>query len=285
MQARLRPLSAVLPAAATAAALIVAAHGAAAQNLMSQSLIKPGEETLTVNLGGIVNQFDTTLRLDGQTHRGTDFNLEGGGLNNNLSSFEIGATWRFLPRHRFDAQYFSAKRSGDRQFGTEITIGDDVFPIGATVSAEAKSEFLLADYRYSFMKTDQVELAGVLGFYGGHFKFDVSATGNETPTPRTASRNVSTTVPLPLIGATVDWYINPRWKVSGLIEGIKANIGDIDGSAFVAAASTEYTLARNFGVGLRYMYSDMRADVTKSDFNGRVTWTMNSVSLYAKLMF
>ncbi len=285
MQRRLRPLSAALPLAAMAAALIVGAHEAMAQNLMSQSLIKPGEETLTVNLGGIVNQFDTTFRLDGQTRRGSDINLEGNGLNNNLSSFEVGATWRLLPRHRIDAQYFSAKRSGDRQYGTEITIGDEVFPIGATVSAEAKSEFLLADYRYSFMKTDQIELAGLLGFYGGHFKFNVNATGNETPTPRTANRNVSTTVPLPLIGATVDWYINPRWKIAGAIEGIAADIGDVDGSAFVAVASTEYTLVRNFGVGLRYMYSDMRADVSKSDFNGNITWKMNSVSLYAKLLF
>jgi hypothetical protein len=182
-------------------------------------------------------------------------------------------------------QYFSAKRSGSRNYGTNITIGDTVFPVGATVSAEAKDQFLLADYRYSFIKNDTVEWAGLIGLYGGKFDFKVNATGNETPNTRTIDTTASTTVPLPLIGGTVDWYINPRWKVSGSVEGIKAHIGDVDGTVIVAGASTEYMLVRNLGVGLRYMYSNVDVDVSKSSFNGNVTWRMNSLSLYAKMMF
>ena len=101
----------------------------------------------------------------------------------------------------------------------------------------------------------------------------------------TLNTSTSTTVPLPLIGASVDWYINPRWKVSAGVEGIKANIGDVDGRAIVAAASTEYIFTRNLGAGVRYMYSDLSVDVTKSSFDGHVTWRMNSFSLYAKMMF
>jgi hypothetical protein len=59
----------------------------------------------------------------------------------------------------------------------------------------------------------------------------------------------------------------------------------VDGTVLVAGASTEYTLLRNLGVGLRYMYSDVDVDVSKSSFSGNATWRMNSVSLYAKLMF
>jgi hypothetical protein len=44
-------------------------------------------------------------------------------------------------------------------------------------------------------------------------------------------------------------------------------------------------LVRNLGVGLRYMYSNVDVDVSKSSFNGNVTWRMNSLSLYAKMMF
>jgi len=262
------------------------AHASAAQDLMSQNFIKPGEETLTLNLGGIVNQFNTTLQLNGQTDRGSDINLENNGLKQHQSSFEAGGTWRFLSRHRIDVQYFSSKRSGSQTYNSEITIRDNVYPIGATVSAEAKDNFLLADYRYSFVKTDEVEFAGMLGFYGGQFKFNLNATGNDPLRDAgTINTSSSTTVPLPLIGASVDWYINPRWKVSAAVEGIKANIGDVDGRALVAAAATEYMIARNFGAGVRYMYSDLSADVTKSSFNGHVGWRMNSVSLYAKLLF
>jgi hypothetical protein len=268
-----------------AAVLAVSSATAAAQDFMSQTLIKPGEETFTLNLGGIVNSFDTKVQLNGETHNGTDFNLENNGLKDNLTSFEAAASWRFLPKHRIDVVYFSTKRSGSRNYSSEITIGDEVFPIGATVSAEAKADFLLADYRYSFIKSSDVELAGLIGFYGANFKYDINAVGNETPSPRSVNRNVSTTVPLPLIGASVDWYVNPRWKIGAFAEGIKANIGDVDGHAFVAAVSTDYMFTRSLGVGARYMYSDASVDVSKSGFNGSIDWRMNSWSLYAKLMF
>src|SRR5262249_44787101 len=137
----------------------------------------------------------------------------------------------------------------------------------------------------SFLKTDDYEVAGLLGIYGGRFEFNVDVTGNEHPNPQTLSTTASTSVPLPLIGATVDWYLNPRWKISGAVSGLKAHIGDVDGTALVAGASTEYMLVRNLGVGVRYMYTDVDVDVNKSSFNGHATWRMNSVSLYAKMMF
>jgi hypothetical protein len=182
-------------------------------------------------------------------------------------------------------QYFSANRSGSTTYGNQVTIGDTVFPVGATVEAKADSRFLLADYRYSFVKNDTVELAGVIGLYGGKFDFRVKATGVIAPNTRTIETNPSTTVPLPLLGATVDWYINPQWKIAAGLQGMKADIGDVDGSVFVATAATEYMFVRNLGVGLRYMYSNVDVDVTKSSFNGNVTWRMNSFSLYAKMMF
>jgi hypothetical protein len=268
-----------------AALLAVASGMSSAQSLMSQDLIKPGNETFTLDLGGIVNQFSTSVTLNGSTTNGSNLDLESNGLKKNLSSFTASGTWRFLPRHRIDMLYFSADRSGSRQYDTQITIADTVFPIGATVDAEAKDRFLIADYRYSFVKTDTLEFAGLLGVYGGQFKFNISARGNEALNARSASSTSSTTVPVPLIGATVDWYIDPRWKVSANLAGLKANIGDVDGSVLVAGASLEYLLARNFGLGARYMYSDVDVDVSKSDFNGNISWRMNSWSLYLKLLY
>jgi hypothetical protein len=258
---------------------------AAAPGAAAQSFIKPGEETFTLNLGGIVNQFDTSLRLDGDSTRGTPINLESNGLGRTRSSFVADATWRITPRNRVDLQYFSTTRSGSRDYSREVTIGGSTFPTGATVGIDAKDQFLLGNYRYSFVKTDEVELAGLLGIYGGRFEFNVNATGHELPDPQTYQSTASTTVPLPLIGGTLDWYINPRWKVSAGVSGLKASIGDVDGTAIVAAASTDYMLTRNLGLGLRYMYSDVDVDVSRSNFHGNATWRMNSVSVYAKVMF
>ena len=272
-------------AAGAAVAIVLASGHAVAQDFMSRNFIKPGQETFTLNLGGIVNQFDTSLKLNGESRTGTNINLESGGLKHSLSSFDIAGTWRFLDRYRIDMQYFSAKRSGGRSFDSEVTIRDVVFPVGATINTEARDHFFIADYRYSFLKTDEVELAGLIGLYGGQFKFDVTATGNELLDARSIQTTASSTVPLPLIGATVDWYVNPQLKLSAHLAGIKADISDVDGSVLVVGGAVEYMLVRSLGVGLRYMYSDVDVDVNKSRFNGSTTWRMNSVSLYAKLLF
>jgi hypothetical protein len=91
---------------------------------MSQNFIDGGDETLTLDLGGILNQFDTSLRLDGQGTRGTNINLEKNGGQQTLSSFEASGTWRFLSRNRIDVLYFQTKRSGSRTLDQTVVIGD-----------------------------------------------------------------------------------------------------------------------------------------------------------------
>ena len=271
--------------AVLAAAAVAQVSPARAAELMSNDYLVPGEETFILDLGGILNQFDTSLRLDGSTSRGSDINLERNGESKNLSSFEAMATWRFLPRHRVDLQYFDTKRSGSRDYTGAIDIGDATFPVGANLSVRAKSQLFNADYRYSFIKNPEWEFAGLVGFYGGKFTYDVNATGQSGNAQASYNKSVSTTVPLPLLGVTFDWYPDRQWKVTGMFQGMKANIGDVDGHAYLAGASLEYMLWRNLGIGTRYLYSDVNADVSKSDFHGNLSWKMNSWSLYAKLAF
>ncbi len=183
--------------------------------------------------------------------------------------------------------YFGAKRSGSRTIDREANVDGTVIPVDATLAVGAKSQFVLADYRYSFLKTPEFEVAGLLGVYGGRFEYQLTATqplagGGQNVVLDTTT---STTVPLPLIGLSVDWYINPRWKVSATAAGVEARIGNVDGSAFIGAVNTEYMLVRNFGLGLGYMYSDLNVDVTKSGFNGNLAWKLNSVTAYAQLKF
>jgi hypothetical protein len=284
MSTRNRSLRVIAPIAVSA--LLGTASGLAfGQDFSGGNLIKPGQETFSFTLGGISNQFDTRSTLNGSTTRGTDINLERNGLPKDVSSFEATGTWRFASRHRIDADYFTTSRSGDRSYDTTVTIGDNTYPLGATVSAEVKNQFFFLDYRYSFMKTDDLELAGLFGFYGSHFEFNFNATAHGSGNTVSKSTSESTTVPLPVIGLTADWYIGPRWRVSGLLAGLKANIADVDGHVFLGGVSTDYMIFRNVGVGVRYLHSDLKVDITKSNFNGSIGWKMNSVSLYARLMF
>ena len=58
-------------ALAAAAPLLWAPAQSSAQDFMSRDFIAQGTETWIIDLGGIVNRFDSTLRLNGQNSRGT----------------------------------------------------------------------------------------------------------------------------------------------------------------------------------------------------------------------
>jgi len=269
----------------TVRVLLLGAFITLAQGAFAQDFIKGGEETFVLNLGAILNQFDTTFRLDGEGIRGSDVNLESNGLEKDISSFQASATLRFLSRNRIDLLYFQAKRSGDHRLEETLVIDDHVFPVNFNLSTELKNQFLIADYRFSFVKTDPIEFAGLIGVYGADVKYNASATGVISGISQTVSTSASTTVPLPLIGVTLDWYINPRWKIWGSVAGFSAHISNVDGSIFVAGVATDFMLTRNFGLGLSYLYTNLNADVNRSDFSGSVDWKTNGVSAYAQLKF
>lgn len=268
--------------------VIAASAWLLAQPAWAQDFIKGGEDRFTLNLGGIVNQFDTSVGLNGSAGTGTSIDLEGNGLQKSLSSFEASGTWRWAANHRSDFMYFSAKRSGSKQYDRDITWGDNVYKAGFDINAQEKDEFLFLDYRYSFHKSDALEFAGVLGLYGGTFKFDVNGTvsvSGGSGATASASSSSSTTVPLPLIGASLDWYVQPRWKVSTMLAGMQAKIGDVDGRVTVFSLGTDYMLTRNWGLGLQYMYTDVGVDVAKSGFNGKLDWKSNALMAYATMKF
>jgi len=261
-----------------------------AQDWMSQDFIKPYDETVTIGLGGIVNQFDTSLRLDGSgnnTSHGTDINLENNGLKKNLSSFEGALSWRFAQRHRLDLDYYTVSRSGSKSYTGDINIGGNDYPVGANVNIRNKYDLGSIDYRYSFSQSPDFEWAALIGFYGGKFTFDVNAIGAVGSASNTAAYNksVSTTLPLPLVGLTADWYLSPQTRLGAQAMGMQAKIGDVDGHAYQLQLSGDYMLVRNMGIGAKWVYTDIAASVDKSDFNGHMGWRANSFSLYAKLIF
>jgi hypothetical protein len=272
---------------------IVGACGAptaSAADWFSQEFMNPYDETFILELGGILNQFDTRLRLDGTTSgggigHGSDVNLENNGLKKNLSSFEGEATWRLYKRHRIDLDYYSVKRSGSRTYQTDIDIGGNDYPLGATVGITNKYQLFEVDYRYSFIQHPEYELAGVIGAYGGKLTFDVNAVGNAGSVAAAYNKSSSTTVPLPTIGLSWDWYPSKQVKISALAAGMKAKISDVDGRVALFSLDGDYMFTRSFGAGLRYSYVDITADVTKDSFNGHFGWQANSISLYAKLAF
>jgi hypothetical protein len=261
------------------ACAIAAGLGAGAAQA-DDGMIPGGMETFKLNLGGILTTNNTDFRLDGSQGRGTDIDLESiTGVKSRVSSLLASAHWRFAPNHRIGIQGFQIDRDNTLAIDREITIGDTVIPVNTVLSSESKSSFFIVDYQYSFVKNANMEFAGVLGLYGANLKYRFSATNPVVDIDK------STNAPLPVIGASVDFFLEPRWTVSLVGQGMKFKVGDVDGSMYHAMVSTDYMFARNWGVGLAYQLADFKADLTKGDFHGRVAWRMDGYTAYLQAKF
>src|SRR5688572_23507133 len=89
-------------------------------------MIAGGTETFKLNLGAILSQNDTSLRLEGPGGRGIEFGLEGSnGVKRDTWSTLASGTWRFKPNHRVGFQSFSTRRENNRVTEQDLVIRDE----------------------------------------------------------------------------------------------------------------------------------------------------------------
>jgi len=263
---------------ALSVAFIAAALAAPA--LAQEGPVRGGTEKFKLSLGSIINESDTTVRIDGPNRRGVEFGLEGvAGLQRDRSSVLASGTWRFSPNHRVGFQSFSTRRHSEKTIDQDLVIKDQTIPAGTTLDTTANTDFLIANYQYSLLRDDRVELAAMVGVYGARFKFGFNSS---TP-PRDISS--STTAPLPMFGLSLDTFITPRWTVSTFFEGLLVKIGDVKGSISYLGLSTDYMLTRHFGLGLGISSVKIGVDATKNDFTGSFDWRSQSFFGYAQARF
>ena len=120
---------------------------------------KQGEEMFYFEGGAFFPAFDTKLRVDTANNgEGSDIDLENDlNFNDRETTYRLGGYWRFLSRHRIAVSYFNFKRDASATLDKEITIGDEVYPVGASLESEFKFQVIPITYMYSFMKRDKFE--------------------------------------------------------------------------------------------------------------------------------
>lgn len=260
---------------------VLAAFAVALPSLAhAQAWIKPGDETLILRVGAVAAQIETNARLDGTTSGGTGIDLESdAGLGTDKTTYLLGGTWRFAKNHRFDGLYNEVKRDATKTTERTFVIDDVTYPAGTVLSVEQKTSIGYLGYRYSFLKSPDMEVAAGLGLYGGNFKFKFNASQ--------PGLNVdeSTTLPLPVLALSGDFHLTDRATLTAGVRGLKVKIGDVDGSVIGATLASEYWLANHWGVGAALDYLKIEADVTKSGFRGNLEFKGTSGRLYLTARF
>jgi hypothetical protein len=253
---------------------------AAAPARADEGPIRGGTEKFKLNLGTILNQNDTTLRIEGPQGRGAEFGVEGvAGVERDRWSVLASGTWRFAPNHRVGFQSFSTRRENSKVIDQELVIKDQVIPVGTNLKSASKTDFLIVNYQYSLLRDERVELSAMAGVYGARFRFSFDSTNP----PRDI--DAKSTAPLPMLGISLDTFITPRWTFSAFFEGLMLKIGDVEGRIGYIGLSTDYMVTRHFGLGMGISAVNIGADVTQDDFRGSFDWRSNSLFAYGQLRF
>lgn len=224
------------------------------------------EEGFSMRLGGFYSSADTKLRIDSSDgSRGTSISLEDDlGFTQDKSLPMIDAIWRINPRHRLELSYVRFARDSEKTISGEIRFGDSVFPVNTAVNAKFDSDVWRLTYGWSFYRGDTSELSLLLGLHTTAFKTGMSKVGGGVQIAETADR----TIPLPTIGLSGTWAIDPQWRLGALAQVFSLDYGDYDGTLFNGSVSAEYRLNRNWALGAGYTVYDYNLDVTDGKARG-----------------
>ncbi len=253
--------------------------------------IKPGEERLKLGAGVFLPSFGTKLRVDDvNTGDGTGVDLEDDlSFSNSETTFWAGGYWRFAAKHRIAAGYFQFDRDASAIAKTDITIGDEIYPAGASLDSKFKFQVLPITYAYSFLKREKFELAGTIGLNWTWVDFDVSGSASLGDKDLDATVSADASVPLPLIGLLFDYHFTPKWSAGLHGEAFWLNI-DADtfgfsGTLFNVRASTEYWFFNNVGLGAAVNWFSLDVDVDDGDWRGILEYQYWGPQVYAVVRF
>jgi hypothetical protein len=255
-------------------AVVLAAAPAAAQ---SYAQVKGMDERFRLDVGGFFQDFSTAVRIDSANGPGTDISFEDDlGLDSSKTSFRLDGYWRFGRRGRVDFAYTSYRRSNDRVLDRQITVGDTVYDVGASVYSETSVSVAELYYAWSLLNTGEAEVSVMLGASTFINKFEFEGTGYVTGggggTASSFQREeTDLVVPIPAIGASVRYTLLPGFMAHGRVRWMKATIDQYTGSMLDWRAGLDYFFTKNFGVGAVWTSTDI--DVEKEMDKGNVAFS------------
>ncbi len=252
---------------------------------------KQGEERFMLSGGFFLPFFSTSLGVDNEDRgEGESVNLEQDlGFTEDVATGWFGGSWRFARRHRLAVNYFRFVREVAGTVEREITIGDEVYPAGATLDTRFAAQTVPITYSYSFLQREKYELAGTLGVHW--WVNDLSAEGSASLGGQDGDASAAARVqaPLPLLGLLFAYRPGPRWEVDvhaeALVLNIDADVLNYSGSLVSLAGRTHYWFYNRLGVGGAVNWFDLEFDVDGDKWRGRIDYDYVGPQVYLVTRF
>lgn len=178
--------------------------------------------------------------------------------------------WQFGEKWGLAMQYFRSERESSRKtLEKTIEWKDLVFEFGAETEAQTKLEVTRLVFSRSYRGEGPHRLMLAAGFhyieFGAAIAGQVRLNDGSTEFRRGV---VSTSVPLPNVGAWYKYSPSDRWLLTARVDWLSARVDDVSGNIWNAVAAANFRLGNHFGVGLAYQYFEIAGTVREKRWRG-----------------
>jgi len=212
-------------------------------------------------------------------------------LPEDKSIWRFEANWHINKRQYIDFGYFELNRSGSRILEQDVEWGDFVFLANGKVTADFKSSFPYAAWRYDFLQLPEVRISGSAGINYLTLETGLKASGsvedlNGMPVSGAVDERVSISFPVPQIGLQLDWALTRRLAVKMYVRQIYIDFAGINGGIGETAFRLHWWCSKHFGIsgGLDKESIDLKK-YTSGDTTARFRYEVRGFSFYLNLAF
>lgn len=246
------------------------------------------DNKFVLSLGGFAVGSDVKARLDGSSTTNPDVDFDQTfGHDDNATRGRFDALWRITPAHQLRLMYFDKSGSQSRVIDRDIKWGDYTFNVGGLVEAKRSFKTTALAYEWAFMRRPSYEIAASFGVH--YTDLSLQLSGNATLTDANGApigsavatvRQSSLPAPLPVIGLRGGWVLAPQWYLDADARIFGLNYQGYDGNWSDVGVNATWMFHPNFGVGAGYNRFVTRVDVSKDNFDGRLSFGYSGLRLF-----
>ena len=246
-------------------------------------------EKIKIAIGGYsVFRYDSTMSLtDPALGAGISIRPEDTlGVDSRQTVLRLDGYYRFTGKHALSYSWYSISSQGNKTLDEEFDWLDEngdpiTIPVGAKVDTALDYDIFKVAYLWSFHHTDKVELAAGAGLHmtrvGVNLQTDTTSSGTDT-------RDVSTTVPLPVLSFGLSYKVTPKVQWFLKAEAFALKFDDWEGLYTDTALGLEYRAFNNIAFGIGLGSNSLKITESASDYkfiyDNRITGLVLDVAAY-----
>lgn len=247
------------------------------------------DERYMLEVGGSVVNFDSGIRINSRDDAiDEEVDLEDDvGIDSEVRIGTLKGSWRMADRHRLTLLYAPIRRTTERTIVNDIEVGGDIIRAGASVGVSTNTHVFDIEYLYSFYKRPNLELAVSAGIYWMNTNTEVTAAGlvrvegsDQDELRADFQESQRFVAPLPLIGVSASYAINPRWLTHVYARYLDVTINDIEGRILSLNLKTEYYFTDHVALGALYAAFDLSVEQRGVVFINSLKYSYDGLAMY-----